>query len=148
MHVEIRRASAEDIPQVLRFYAGRGYGGGTTPSDTVLLAEEGGRLIGVVRLAPEHGTTVLRGMQVHPDHQRRGVGSRLLARISEELGESACYCIPYAHLVQFYSQGGFDVIEPSQAPQFLKERLESYQARGDGRKYLLMHRRAGARMPA
>jgi N-acetylglutamate synthase-like GNAT family acetyltransferase len=144
MQVEIRRASAEDILRVLQFYADRGYGGGTTPSDTVLLAEAGGQLIGVVRLAPEHGTTVLRGMQIHPDHQRRGVGSRLLARISEELGESACYCIPYAHLVQFYAQISFDVIEPSRAPQFLKERLESYQARMNGQKYLLMHKRGEA----
>jgi GNAT superfamily N-acetyltransferase len=97
-----------------------------------------------VRLAPEHGTPVLRGMQVHPDHRRQGVGSKLLARISEELGESSCYCIPYAHLVQFYSQIGFDVIEITLAPPFLKERLESYQARGDRRKYLLMHKRAEA----
>lgn len=144
MQLEIRRASARDIPQVQQFYTGRGYGGGIAPSDTVLLAEQGGQLIGVVRLAPEHGTTVLRGMQVHPDHQRQGVGSRLLARIAEELGKSSCYCIPYAHLVQFYSQIGFDVMEPSQSPEFLKERLESYRARGDGRNYLLMHRRVGA----
>jgi hypothetical protein len=58
-----------------------------------------------------------------------------LARISEELGESACCCIPYAHLVQFYSRIGFGVTEPARSPRFLKERLEGYQARGDGRQY-------------
>jgi N-acetylglutamate synthase-like GNAT family acetyltransferase len=141
MPVEIRRASAADIPQVQQFYRARGYRGGIAGGDTVLLAETSGQLIGAVRLAPEQGSIVLRGMQVHPDHQRQGVGSTLLARISDELGESACYCILYAHLVQFYAQIGFEVIEPTEAPQFLNERLASYRARGDGREYLLMHRR-------
>ena len=87
-----------------------------------------------------HSDDRRRGGVRDPDHPRQGVGSTPLARISEALGESACYCIPYAHRVQVYARIGFNVIEPARSPRFLKERLDGYQARGDGRQYLLMHK--------
>jgi N-acetylglutamate synthase-like GNAT family acetyltransferase len=139
--VPVRCARREDLLRIHAFYAERGYGGGVRPSDTLLVAEEDAQLIGVVRLAPEGDVVVLRGMQVHPDHQRRGIRSRLLARVAGEVQGQPCYCIPYAHLVAFYSAIGFEVIAPSDAPDFLRERLERYRARADGREYLLMHRR-------
>jgi GNAT superfamily N-acetyltransferase len=140
MSVEIRRAAADDLDRARRFYLGRGYGGGIRPEDTVLLAEQDGQLAGIVRLAREHGAVVLRGMQVDPAFQRRRIGTRLLAVIADELGERDCYCIPYAHLVEFYGQIGFRPIEPDDAPAFLAERIEEYRGRANGKEYLLMHR--------
>jgi GNAT superfamily N-acetyltransferase len=143
MSIEIRRAAPEEVSAVRRFYADRQYGGEVQPLDTLLLALRDGELLGAVRLAPEHGTTVLRGMQVHPSHRRQGIGRQLLAAVVEELGSNPCYCIPYAHLIGFYSSIGFDVIDLHQAPDFLAERLTGYRARGDGRHYLLMFRPGG-----
>jgi N-acetylglutamate synthase-like GNAT family acetyltransferase len=140
MHLEIRRATAEDTPRARAFYAERGYNGGITPQDTVLIAERDGDLVGVVRLAPEEGTIVLRGMQVHPAVQRQGIGNQLLAAIVRELGSSECFCCPYAHLVGFYGGIGFKVMDLADAPDFLRSRVRGYQQRGDGKEYLLMHR--------
>ena len=85
MLIEVRRAMAEDISRVLKFYAERRYGGGIRPEDAMLLAEHEGELIGIVRLTPEEGVVVLRGMQVHPRFQRQGIGKRLLAAVAQEL---------------------------------------------------------------
>jgi N-acetylglutamate synthase-like GNAT family acetyltransferase len=78
MLIEVRRAMAEEISRVLKFYAERRYGGGIRPEDALLLAEHDGELIGIVRLTTEEGVVVLRGMQVHPRFQRQGIGKRLL----------------------------------------------------------------------
>jgi GNAT superfamily N-acetyltransferase len=131
---------AGDISRALNFYAERRYGGGIRPEDGVLLAERDGELVGIVRLAAEDGVVVLRGMQVHPRFQRQGVGKRLLATVAQELDGRGCFCIPYAHLVDFYGEIGFRVIEPAKAPTFLRLRLERYQNRGDGNEYLIMLR--------
>jgi hypothetical protein len=93
----------------------------------------------VSRLAPEHGTTVLRGMRVEPAFQRQSIGTRLLGAVAANL-TGHCYCIPYAHLTGFYGQIGFSVLDSCAAPGFLAERLASYRLRADGHEYLLMYR--------
>lgn len=140
MPVEIRRAAAEDIPRAREFYAERGYGGGIAPDDTVLLAERDGDLIGIVRLAPEEGEIVLRGMQVHPSFQRQGIGLHLLAAVASALGNRTCYCIPYAHLEDFYGRIGFAAVDLADAPPFLRSRVEGYRVRFEGKEFLLMRR--------
>lgn len=137
----IRRATAEDLQRALEFYARRGYGGGIAAEDTVLLAGRDGDLVANVRLAPEEGEIVLRGMQVHPSFQRRGIGKQLLAAVARELGNRSCFCIPYTHLREFYGGIGFVTIGPAQAPPFLRRRVEGYRDRGDGKEFLLMHRK-------
>ena len=135
----VHRATLEDLPRVRRFYERWQYRGDVRSDDLVLIAEQDSAIIGVVRLAPEHGTTVLRGMRVEPDFQRKGIGTRLLGEVNTEL-KGDCYCIPYAHLTDFYGQIGFQVLDPRRAPAFLAERLASYRARTDGHEYLLMYR--------
>jgi GNAT superfamily N-acetyltransferase len=140
MSIEVRRAMAEDISRMLNFYTERRYGGGIRPEDTGLLAEHDGELVGIVRLTAEEGVVVLRGMQIHPGFQRQGIGKKLLAAVAQELDGRGCFCIPYAHLVGFYGGIGFHVMEPAKAPTFLRQRLETYQGRGDGNEYLIMRR--------
>jgi GNAT superfamily N-acetyltransferase len=140
MSIEVGLARAEDMSRALDFYAERRYGGGIGPEDVLLVAERNAELIGIVRLTAEEGVVVLRGMQVHPKFQRQGIGKKLLAAVAQELEGRDCFCIPYAHLVGFYRGIGFHVIEPAQAPTFLRLRLECYQNRGDGKEYLIMRR--------
>ena len=137
----IRRAAAEDRERALGFYAERGYGGGIAAGDTVILAEHDGHLVGIVRLAPEEGEIVLRGMQVHPSAQRRGIGTQLLAAVARELGNRSCYCIPYAHLREFYGGIGFATVEPPEAPPLLQARVDGYRERWPEKRFLLMHRK-------
>jgi GNAT superfamily N-acetyltransferase len=126
----IRLASLVDLDRVRDAYVAWGYNGGVTESDLVYVAESSGALIGVVRRTREHGVTLLRGMHVAPTHQRRGVGSGLLAAFTQDLAGTECWCLPYTHLVSFYSSGGFTTVPHLAAPTSLQHRLAEYRARG------------------
>jgi N-acetylglutamate synthase-like GNAT family acetyltransferase len=120
------------------FYERNGYFRSVTDEDTILVAALGEEIVGAARLCPENGAIVLRGMQVLPESQRRGVGNSLLKECVARLGSSPCYCIPWAHLENFYTRGGFQRCEPSEAPDFLKTRYAGYLA--DGLDVILMRR--------
>jgi GNAT superfamily N-acetyltransferase len=128
--VSIRIARSNDISRIATAYSQWGYGGGITPADTAWLAEAAGELIGVVRVAPEHGTLVLRGMRIAEQWQRLGIGTRLLTAVGSWLDEGRkCYCVPYTHLVHFYGQIGFVEIATAAAPTFLSSRVAGYKHR-------------------
>ena len=126
----VRVAAADELERVRTTYAVWGYGGGADPADTIFVAERAGELLGLVRLTREHGTIMLRGMQVAPNARRQRVGTRLLETFVAELGGQECHCIPYSHLIAFYGSQGFEVQPPELAPGFLAERLAGYRERG------------------
>lgn len=130
MTVSVRLGSAADLPAVAELYREWNYRAKALPEDLLVVAEEEGRVVGVVRLAIEHGHHVLRGMRVQPSLQRSGVGTRMLKVFVEQLGDHDCFAIPYVHLLGFYGQVGFSEIPPSDAPQHLEERAASYRAEG------------------
>lgn len=128
-NVTIRVADQSDRDRILFAYRAWNYQGGFAPADLVWLAESRSELIGVVRLSLENGVLVLRGMRVAEPWRRRGVGSRLLHALAGWLGDRVCYCLPYSHLVSFYSQIGFAELTPVDAPPFLAHRLADYRHR-------------------
>jgi N-acetylglutamate synthase-like GNAT family acetyltransferase len=136
----VRRAGAQELTGLLEFYRRSGYSPEVNPEDAFYIAVNEEAIIGVVRLAQEFGLTVLRGMRIAPEHQRRGIGTRLLHLLETDFGQADCYCIPYEHLVEFYGQIGFQVLDAGSAPAHLSERLASYRTRGEGKPYILMHR--------
>jgi dihydroneopterin triphosphate diphosphatase len=127
----VRRAQDGDLPRVARFYTEAGYDGGLSKGDIVLIAEVGGALVGAVRLAQEHGVRVLRGMQVTPAHQHRGVGKALLQRLVELVGSEPCFCLLHVHLIGFYGGAGFAQANHAELPEFLQQRLEQCLAQGE-----------------
>lgn len=58
---------------------------------TVLKATEGGSIIGSVRGAVDSGVCLVGRLVVHPAHQRRGIGMRLMAVMEERFARS-CEC--------------------------------------------------------
>jgi GNAT superfamily N-acetyltransferase len=129
MNTNVRIAQPADLPKALAAYRAWNYQGGVGSDDTVWLAEFAGESIGVVRVAPEEGTLVLRGMRVAERWRRQGIGSQILRAVAEWLGNRECYCVPYVHLIEFYNQVGFSEIEPSLAPAFLFRRVTEYKAK-------------------
>jgi GNAT superfamily N-acetyltransferase len=127
--VTIRIANSYDFDRILAAYKTWDYGGGIAPEDTAWLAEAADELVGLVRIAPENGTLVLRGVRIAEQWRRRGIGSQMLRVIAAWLGKRECYCIPYAHLVGFYRQTGFVETAPAAAPSFLASRVEGYRRR-------------------
>ena len=126
MTVKYRFIDRTEHPRATQFYADHGWPNREIASDSVLVAEEDSNIIGVVRLAPENGTLVLRGMQIATPRQREGIGKRMLSKLSEKIGTQECFCVPYTHLISFYGTIGFKEINPAIAPMFLQDRLANY----------------------
>jgi len=140
--ITFRVVSLAEHARVQAAYAAWGYRGGVSPDDTLYVAQRGGEFVAAVRRTQEHGLVLLRGMHVAPQHQRTGIGSRLLAVFVEHLHGEPCYCVPYQYLRAFYSRAGFASLPDDAAPKFLLERVRSYRLRGLD--VLVMHRPASA----
>jgi len=130
MSAGFRIEQTSDRKLVLSVYEALGYRRGIAFGDTVWLAQASREPIGIVRVAPEFGVLVLRGMRIAEQWQRHGIGTKMLHAVSEWLGRRSCCCVPYAHLVGFYSQIGSAEITPEAAPAFLAERLTDYRQQG------------------
>jgi GNAT superfamily N-acetyltransferase len=138
--IQIRIARSDEHSRVLSVYAALGYRRTVDPADTVWLAEIAEDVVGIVRVAAEKGTLALRGMRIAEHARRQRLGTRMLQAIAGWLGDRECYCVPYPHLVDFYGQIGFAVLEPAAAPAFLAERVADYRRRGQ--EAILMYRPA------
>ncbi|WP_373994450.1 GNAT family N-acetyltransferase [Duganella sp. Root1480D1] len=79
--IEIGIAQESDFSQIDELYVAAGYGGGVSENDKVMVARLGDHVVGVVRLRPEEGVTVLRGMQIVYDLQRKGIGAGMLRHV-------------------------------------------------------------------
>jgi GNAT superfamily N-acetyltransferase len=126
----ISAVAISDYPKVAELYRECGYRGGITAADTAIAAMVGGDVVGAVRLCPEGGVTVLRGMQVRAAFQRQGIGSALLRACVPHLNSGAAYCLPYSHLTAFYGSVGFFVADQAVLPQFLQDRQSGYISSG------------------
>lgn len=128
--VVVRIADPAEHAALTALYREWGYRAGIGPGSTVYAALLNGETVGLVRRTTEEGTTMLRGMYVHPAHRRRHVGEQLLTAFVADLPGVDCYCIPFAHLVSFYGRAGFAVISEGATPAFLVERMRQYRAEG------------------
>jgi N-acetylglutamate synthase-like GNAT family acetyltransferase len=126
------------------FYCSSGRAPVLEPSDILVGARIENELIGIVRLCCEHGTYVLRTMQVSDKYQRRGIGHIMLRRFLELLRErgisdsSHVFCMPYTHLETFYGLIGFKKIPASTAPLFLQERAAEFAERNTEKSVIFM----------
>jgi len=120
-------AKPAELADAQRFYDDHGYRGDPIKvRDTVLLACRRGELVGIVRLCQEDGFLCLRGMRVHPDFRRLGLGTRMLEHLETVMANQPCYCLPYIYLAHFYGQVGFISIDPVQLPPLLERRANDY----------------------
>jgi N-acetylglutamate synthase-like GNAT family acetyltransferase len=134
----IRTALPVDYELLTELYRSWGYRAGIAQSDVVYVAEYAGQRVGLVRRTFENDVTMLRGMQIDPAYRRQGIGSRLLDAFVADVRDQQSFCIPFAHLTEFYARGGFRTIAEEEAPHFLAERLDHY--RREGHNVLLMRR--------
>jgi N-acetylglutamate synthase-like GNAT family acetyltransferase len=113
------------------------------PDDLFFLAYENDEIIGSVRFCVEEKTPMLRTMMIGENARRRGVGSQLLDEFRSYLDQNEIhdvYCIPYSHLLDFYSQIGFSLIDESKLPEFLQARLVEYRSKSPHKVFAAMKR--------
>jgi N-acetylglutamate synthase-like GNAT family acetyltransferase len=139
--INYRELELAERQKVNDFYQLTTYKRPVSPADRVFVAEDEGTFYGAVRVERNQDSQVLRGMYMHPEHIGKGMGSALLKAIEPVLAETNSYCIPLDHLFSFYGKAGFCRIETNDAPEFLRDRLESYFQ--EGKSVAIMYRSAG-----
>lgn len=139
--MKFRELELEERLKVNAFYQLTTYKRPVSGSDRVFVAEDPDKIYGAVRIEAKDGVQVLRGMYMHPDYVRQGIGRRLLEAVEPTLSKTESYCIPRDDLFDFYGRAGFRVIDQHEAPTFLSKRLASYIA--EGLPVAIMHRPRG-----
>lgn len=140
--IVVRLAEPMDRPRIEAFCRERGYRGFLSPEAAVVIADCGLAVAGLGRVQLDNGVLVLRGMGVDSGFRRRGIGTLLLELLIAEIGARRCYCIPYAHLREFYGRAGFTDLDLDSAPYFLRDRILEY--RNAGHDVIVMCRPGGA----
>jgi len=102
----IRLAVPGEYEAVLEHYRACNYGGGVDENDLVVIAVNDG-IAGAVRICTENDLKVLRGMQIKPEFQQKGIGAAMLAYLKDRIDMNGCYCLPYKHLAKFYGKNRF-----------------------------------------
>lgn len=121
--VAIRKLTHDEFDLAQEFYQSVGYGQ-AQPSDRFFGAFDDSHLVGLVRLAFENETWVLRGMLIKPQYQFFGIGAKLIKLLATDLGNQECFCLPHGWLDGFYGLIGFkQVNDLEKTPRFLQERL-------------------------
>jgi GNAT superfamily N-acetyltransferase len=97
---------------------------------------EGGRPVGYALTSLVDRALHLAQMDVHPDHQQRGIGSRMLeevVRLAQELQCEAVMLTTFRHIPwngPWYQRFGFTICDGDGTPLFLEEILEKEAAMG------------------
>ena len=125
--IEVRPARASEWDAAHACYRRNDYGGTMQPDDHPVVAIVDGEVVGVVRLAPEHGHQLLRGMFIDEAHRRAGLGSRMLEALAAEMEDAPCWLVCGPHLIGFYGQIGFRLAHDEEAPPHLQERVLRYR---------------------
>jgi ribosomal protein S18 acetylase RimI-like enzyme len=111
--------SSRSLSAVRRGLPNTVYGVSIVESDT-------GETVAMARIVGDEGTVYhICDMVVHPDHQRQGLGSRMMDALLEYIDEHApetAYVNLMADVDGFYEQWGFERTAPVSKGMFLAER--------------------------
>ena len=119
---EIRPPRSDELDAAHACYRRNEYTGTIQPDDDPLVAvTDDGDIVGVVRIAHEHDTQILRGMFLDEAHRGRGLGTRMITVLAERMRPEPCWVICGPHLI------GFLIPADAAAPAFLQERVAHYR---------------------
>jgi len=130
----IQKVSGEDAePIVGPLYHSEGNGIEVRPTDLFFVGFVDQDVVASVRFCVEEQTPMLLTMRIAKRVQRNGLGLNMLKVFEEYLNINnirRTYCLPYAHLEQFYGSIGFRTTPIESAPAFLQQRLRENRKKG------------------
>ena len=106
--------------------------------EKVIVAQDDNKVFGVVRLSWEDGLTQLRGMQIHPIFQGKGIGKEMLKEVEKFIKDNECYLVGYPHLEKFYGLIGFKTVSFDKVPLIIKERYSNAKKRFPKTEFCIM----------
>lgn len=124
---QLREATEGDRPAINAIYASLGFMPWDPAQDQLLVATVGDRLVGCGRLQRFSNAVELGGMYVHPDFRGHGIARTVLKSLVELLGNEACYCMPFDHLIPFYEEFGFARCDEQNLPQAIEEKVAYFR---------------------
>jgi len=113
-----------------QFYKEQGYHSAWSHTERAFICLNDGAIIGSVKVELINDVTILRGMYIASEFQGKGLGLQFLKHIEPVLNLRTAYCMPLAHVTDFYKHIGFNEVEESQYPEFLQQRCEKYREMG------------------
>ncbi|ELA8088818.1 GNAT family N-acetyltransferase [Vibrio parahaemolyticus] len=113
-----------------KFYKEQGYHSAWSNTERAFICLNDGAIIGSVKVELINDVTILRGMYIASEFQGQGLGLQFLKHIEPVLNLRTAYCMPLAHVTDFYKHIGFNEVEESQYPEFLQQRCEKYREMG------------------
>lgn len=133
-HITVTTAEPPILPLVKRFFQSQGMRAQAAKVDLVIIARSQQKtqapIIAALRLCPVKHSWILRSMSVAKNHQRQGIGQRMLRQIKAELAEKKCYCFAYPHLQTFYQQAGFQLCDERSASDAIRQLYLQYRQSG------------------
>ncbi len=127
------------FPLVKKFYKTARYFNQVGKKDEVYILRDttqSNKIIAAARLVKTADYLILRSMVVLPELQKQGVGHYFLKQLKPALSNRSCWCFPFEWLESFYSNIGFELYTPEQAPTLIKNKFFQYSEKG--RKILIM----------
>ena len=112
------------------FYREQGYHRHWSDTERAFVCLFNNKVVGSVKVESIDNINVLRGMYITEKFQGKGLGRRLLRFIEPVLNLQVSYCMPLAHVSDFYEYIGFSKVLESEFPIFLQERCEEYRKCG------------------
>jgi N-acetylglutamate synthase-like GNAT family acetyltransferase len=124
--VNIRRAHREELAWINKKYDEIGFQPSVWERDLILVAEDAERAgIGrLVKMSEQIGE--LGGIYVFPRFQGKGVARNLVLELLRHHNFSTLYCLPFAHLTDFYKKMGFRDLADSEkdsVPEKMKNKM-------------------------
>jgi len=139
----IRRAVQADQASITSIVRSAGINPFDLQWERFLVADDGGRVIGVVQIKPHgDGSRELASLAVVPEHQDQGVGSALVgANLASETGPVYLTCAD--RLEGYYVRFGFRCLEPAEMPPYFRRlsrltRAISFVLRVFGRRWCIL----------
>ncbi|WP_428268732.1 GNAT family N-acetyltransferase [Haliangium sp.] len=134
----IRELDGELLARANQVYAELAFVPSTLDRDRTFGAFAGDELIGLGRInAYPDGALEIGGFWVAPARRGQGLARRLVERVMAELPPGRrCYCVPFAHLVDFYRGFGMADVPTdagSELPASIRSKIDFCRVReGEG----------------
>ena len=123
--MKIRQAELHEMDWINQEYGKVGFKPSNLKNELVLIAEIEGKRVGLGRLqALSDMTAELGGIYVNDAFRGRGIAQGIVRRLVEEAaGFDSIYCLPFAHLKDFYAQFDFkEIKDRSPIPEPLRQK--------------------------
>lgn len=86
-----------------------------------LVAEDGNKIIGCIRIKNIGGCFELASLAVSPEYRKKGIGSKLVRKIISDSVERPLYLLCSAENESFYQKFGFQRTDIENLPEALKD---------------------------